>query len=186
MIYTKTTLNAGELISIEEPFCSILLPTMKYIRCAHCKCENNLILIPCPNCTSAMFCSESCLSEATNTFHKFECPIIDLLFTLFNKIHLIALRVSLTALNIFDNCREFMEYFEVADNKNQNSFSLDYKNFNRKEHYKAIHDLVTNEEKRSISDLFQRAAIIAVLKYYLLTYTPLKGLLMVGKEKEFF
>lgn len=176
-IYTKTDLKPGDLVSIEESFCSVLLPPMRYIRCANCKQENYLTLIPCPNCTSAMFCSEKCQSEAYETFHKYECPLIDMLYTLFNKIHLTALRVSLIAFGLFENIEEFMEFCSDSRNQGQNSFSLDYTNFTRKEHYKAIHGLVTNQKKRSTADLFQRAVVAAVLKRYLIHNSPLKNCL---------
>lgn len=133
-----------------------------------------------------MYCSEKCLNEAYNTFHMYECPIIDFLFELFNKIHLIALRVVLTTINLFDNIDYCIEFCQSEKNLNQNSFTLDYTNFTKKEHYRAIHGLVTNQDKRIIADLFQRAVIAATLKKYLVEYTKLKDILNTENYSNFF
>lgn len=185
-IYTKKDLRPGDLVAIDDPFCTILLPPVRYIRCANCTKENYLTLIPCPNCTSAMFCSKKCLEEGTNSFHQYECPIIDFLFTLFNKIHLIALRVSLVALSLFGTVDELREFCNEPCNQNQSAFDLNYQKFSKREHYRAIHGLVTNQDKRSVSDFFQRGTIAAVLKRFMIHRTPLKDILHDEDSVNFF
>ncbi|XP_055372440.1 SET and MYND domain-containing protein 4 [Condylostylus longicornis] len=182
-IISKKDLSPGDLVSIEKAFCSVLLPPMRYIRCANCKEENYFTLIPCVECTSAMFCSEKCQIEANKEFHQFECPIIDMLNNIFNKIHWTALRVTLTALTLFENIDECISFCRNPQNLSQCSFTLDYSNFDRKEYYKAIHGLVTNQCKRTLDDLFQRSVIAAVLKNFLLNHSPLKDYLG-GNEGE--
>lgn len=185
-ICTNRDLAVGDVVAFEEPFASSLLAPMRYIRCANCKRENYLTLIPCPNCTSAMFCSEICLEEAHDTFHKFECPIIDFIFTMFNKIHQIALRTCLTALSIFPNIDEFIAFCEDPNNQDQSVFTIDQTNLTPREHYRAIHGLVTNQGQRSTSDLFQRAVVCAVLKRFVIEHTPLKEFLCGIKGENFF
>ncbi|XP_061399998.1 SET and MYND domain-containing protein 4 [Musca vetustissima] len=185
-VCTNRKLVVGDLIATEEPFCSTLLPPMRYIRCATCKVENYLTLIPCESCCSAMFCSEECREKAVNTFHKYECPVIDLLHTMFNKIHGIALRVCLSALELFPTIEELMAFCEDPDNQNRSAFDLDYNNFTAKEHYRAIHGLVTNQHLRSVSDLFQRSVVCAVLKHFMINFTPLKEYLGGEEGENFF
>lgn len=185
-VCTNKNLVAGDVVAFEEPFASSLLSPMRYIRCANCKRENYLTLIPCPNCTSAMFCNESCRLEAYNIFHKFECPIIDFLFTMFNKIHQIALRTCLTAIHLFSNIDDLIAFCEDPLNQNQSAFTIDHSNLTPREHYRAIHGLVTNQEYRSTSDLFQRAVVCAVLKRFVMEHTPLKEFLSGRRGEDVF
>lgn len=185
-ICTKRDLVVGDLVATDEPFCSTLLAAMCYIRCATCKSENDLTLIPCERCCSAMFCSPECRQQAMNTFHKYECPVIDLLYTIFNKIHGIALRVCLTVLDLFPNVEELITFCQNPDNQNCSVFDLDYSNFSKREHYRAIHGLVTNQHLRSISDIFQRSVVCAVLKHFMINYTPLKDYLGGLEGENFF
>ncbi|XP_037951291.1 SET and MYND domain-containing protein 4-like isoform X2 [Teleopsis dalmanni] len=185
-LYTNRDLVVGDLIATEEPFCSTLLPPMRYIRCATCKQENYLTLIPCDSCCSVMFCSEECRDRATATFHKYECPIIDLLYKMFNKIHGIALRVCLTAIELFPTIEELISFCDDPENQNKSAFDLDYTNFTPREHYRAIHGLVTNQHLRSVSDLFQRSVVCAVLKHFIIEYTPLKEFLGGDEGQNFF
>ncbi|XP_037825003.1 SET and MYND domain-containing protein 4 [Lucilia sericata] len=185
-ICAKRDLVVGDLVATDEPFCSTLLPPMRFIRCATCKEEKYLTLIPCESCCSVMFCSEECRETAVNTFHKYECPVIDLLHTMFNKIHGIALRVCLSALELFPTIEELMAFCDEPDNQNRSAFDLDYTNFTPREHYRAIHGLVTNQHLRSVSDLFQRSVVCAVLKHFMINYTPLKDFLGGEEGQNFF
>jgi hypothetical protein len=59
-IVTKTALKVGDIVSIETPFCGVLLSESKMLqipqdnihqRCSNCLKENALDLIPCQNCS---------------------------------------------------------------------------------------------------------------------------------------
>jgi hypothetical protein len=76
-ITTSRNLKAGDVVAIEKPFSSYLLPEFKYKRCNNCRKENMMSLIPCCYCTSAMFCSARCQDEAHQNYHKYECPVFD-------------------------------------------------------------------------------------------------------------
>ncbi|XP_037024650.1 SET and MYND domain-containing protein 4-like [Bradysia coprophila] len=186
-ITTNIELSPGEVVAIEEPYAVYLQNTSRYHRCTNCLAENNLNLIPCPLCTNAMFCSEGCLKQAYEEHHQFECPIIDCLATLFNKIHMTALRVTLKALQSFESIDEMMQFCRENESSNATTFSLDHtRNLSALERYKPIHCLATNEEKRKASDLFQRATIAAVLKNQLLKHTKLKDILTTDDSQSAF
>ncbi|EDW73803.1 uncharacterized protein Dwil_GK19653 [Drosophila willistoni] len=185
-IVTKQDLVVGDLVAIEQPFCSTLLPPMRYIRCATCKMENYLTLIPCDSCCSVMFCSEECKTKAMTTFHRYECPIIDFLHRMFNKIHGIALRTTLAALELHSSIEDLMSYCDKPENQDKCAFDLDYGQLTPQESYRAIHGLVTNQHLRSVSDLFQRSVVCAVLKHFIIEYTPLKEYLGGEDGRNFF
>ncbi|KAH8320899.1 hypothetical protein KR067_011895 [Drosophila pandora] len=185
-IVTNRDLVVGDLVAVEQPFCSTLLPPMRYIRCATCKRENYLTLIPCDSCCSVMFCSEECKQQAMSTFHRFECPIIDFLYRMFNKIHGIALRTTLAALDLYPTIEELMAFCEQPENQHKCAFDLDYGQLTPQEHYRAIHGLVTNQHLRSVSDLFQRSVVCAILKHFIIEYTPLKDHLGGEDGRNFF
>lgn len=176
-IFTKTALNVGDVVAMEDPYCTALLPAMRYIRCAYCTKEACFTLIPCGNCTSAMFCSEDCREKGWREFHKYECPIIDFLLDSCTKIHLTALRTCFVTLSLFSNINECRAFCENSDNIDKNVFDLNYKEISKLEEYRAVHGLVTNEEKRPVNDLFQRATLGATIKNILLEFTPLKEFL---------
>ncbi|EDW35856.1 GL16991 [Drosophila persimilis] len=185
-VVTNRDLVVGDLVAVEQPFCSTLLPPMRYIRCATCKRENYLTLIPCDSCCSVMFCSEECKLRATSSFHRFECPIIDFLHRMFNKIHGIALRTTMAALDLYPSIEELMAFCEQPQNQHKCAFDLDYSQLSAQEHYRAIHGLVTNQHLRSVSDLFQRSVVCAVLKHFIIEYTPLKDFLGGEDGRNFF
>lgn len=181
-IYTKRDLKPGDVLAIEDPYCATLLPAMKYIRCAYCTKENSFTLIPCTHCTSAMFCSEICRDKAWSIFHKYECPVIDFLFDTCTKIQLTAMRTCLTTLSLFDNVTDCRQFCEDTNHQSKTVFDLNFSNFTKIEEYKAVHGLVTNQDKRLVNDLFQRAVICATIRNILIEYTPLKA--MLGKDIE--
>lgn len=75
-VITNRDLDVGQIIAIEEPFCTSLSNKVQYERCENCCLEQSRNLILCIECTAVMFCSELCRTEAWDRFHKLECPII--------------------------------------------------------------------------------------------------------------
>lgn len=185
-VYTKVDLKPGNVVAIEKPYCVTLLPAMRYNRCSFCCAENYFTLIPCKICTSAMFCNEDCRSKAWDSFHKYECPIIDFLFDACTKIQLTALRTCLVTLSTFGDIEECRKFCKDPENESKTVFDLNFDNLTKIEEYKAVNGLVTNQDKRLVNDLFQRAVICATIKNILLEYTPLKTLLGENIENHSF
>lgn len=183
-IVTNRDLKVGQVVAIEDGFCTLTLPCVSYQRCANCLDECELSLIPCDHCTSTMFCSEECANEAYDSFHKYECPVIDFIHKMFNSIQLSAIRVSLCALTSFDSIADLLHFTKDPTNHAINAFTLDYSRepMPKSELYKPIHTLETNQEKRSTADLFQRAVVTAVIRKALLENTPLTELLQLDDE----
>lgn len=186
-IITNSELNPGQVIAIEEPYAVTLQAINRYHRCANCLTENSLSLIPCPACTNAMFCSQKCLTQANEEFHRFECLISDYLLLFFNKIHLSALRVTLKAIGSFESIEEMVEFCRENENANVTTFSFTHTSaLSARERYQQIHCLATNQDKRTPSDLFQRATIAAVLYNQLMKNTKLVDILTTDSSRATF
>lgn len=184
-IITNRDLSVGKVVAIEESFCSWTLPSVRYTRCAYCLEENNYNLIPCDYCTSTMYCNVNCAAEAFKSFHLFECPVIDFIYKMLNIIQLSAVRVSICAITSFDNVELLQQFVDDPASAKMNAFTLEYeKDMPKLELYKPIHNLETNQSKRTTADLFQRAVITAVIFRTLMDHTQLNEMLPTEENKK--
>lgn len=138
-------IRPGDVIALEEPFGKMLLKERKLDHCHHCL-KPSYNLLPCPQCTEALFCSKTCLEDARERYHKYECPILAFLYNFnLSKLDLIAMRVAVLA----------MDHYATLETKPSEVY--------KSGRYEEIHHLVTNTEKRTNADLFSKAATAAVL-----------------------
>lgn len=184
-IIANRDLSVGKVVAIEDSFCSWTLPSVRYTRCAYCLEENDYNLIPCDYCTSTMYCNVNCAAEAFKSFHLFECPVIDFMYKMLNIIQLSAVRVSICAITSFDKVDLLQQFATDPESAKINAFTLDYrKDMPKMELYKPIHNLETNQSKRTTADLFQRAIITAVIYRKLMDNTPLSEMLPTDDNKK--
>ncbi len=183
-IVTTRPLKPGDIVVMEKPFEVALLPDYKYSHCTFCLKQNELSLIPCPSCTSAMYCSAECMAMAYDQFHKYECQIIDALYSLFTKIYLMAVRLLLTTIHQFKTMDGVEAVVREIGEKDTNPFTL--KSNDRNEMFKAVHMLATNETKRKNADMFQRSVLVAILYNLFIEHTDLKALLEKDSHKDLF
>lgn len=184
-IVTNRDLSVGKVVAIEDSFCSWTLPAVRYTRCTNCLEEHYYNLIPCEHCTSAMFCSQECVNEAHQNFHRFECPVIDFMYKMLNIIHLSAVRVAICALTSFESVDALQSFINDPESANVNAFTLNYRDeMANSELYKPIHTLETNQNQRTTADLFQRAVITAVIYRSLIQSTPLDELLQSDSQRK--
>lgn len=112
-------LQVGDVIAIDQPFCTAISREARYMFSANCFRENDLDLIPCPNCHSAMFCSPECLSGANEAFHSIECPIVDVLVRapkLEYEAYL-TFRLFILAMKSFKTADELMQFTKDLENR---------------------------------------------------------------------
>ncbi|CRL03055.1 CLUMA_CG016778, isoform A [Clunio marinus] len=158
-IITTKPLHVGDIIAIEKPFCSVLLSESKFLkvdkenkfqRCRNCLKDNQLDLIPCSGCCEVMFCSDKCHQEANERFHKYECPVMNLLLKS-GSVN-IALQIFFIALSACDGSIENLQNF-MLETENTNSTVFDY-NFsqdsfvsNTKNYLKCLTSLTRSQRK---------------------------------------
>lgn len=98
-----------------------------YKKCTHCLKSNNFNLIPCNQCSVAMFCTKDCINARKN-FHKYECkimtPIINILCDE-GRLPWISLRLLLMTLMYYPDMHELAKMMsDIQKTKFQ------FKNFN--------------------------------------------------------
>lgn len=187
-IVTNKRLKPGEIIAIEEPFCKCLLRGENYKYCCNCLNDNSLYLIPCPNCTQVMFCSDKCLKEGTYKFHRFECGLVEVLDKICTKIMRVSMRNFLEGFALFSfdplSFRNFWN--ESCDQKEQTVFNFDLANEQMRKirTLKCMERLVMLADERSCADLFQRAGIVALMVNLFLTHSKLKEILDSDRNQD--
>ncbi|XP_058461263.1 histone-lysine N-methyltransferase SMYD3-like isoform X2 [Malaya genurostris] len=124
-------LKVGNLALIEKFSLLVLEHESAYSRCNHCGFGNNLDLIPCRTCCSAMYCSEQCRANAYNQYHRFECGITEDLKCLFKgpkptRVFHIALRLFWIAMgDLLKNAEAFCLEYKQNLNDYRNPLNVD-------------------------------------------------------------
>ncbi|CRK89366.1 CLUMA_CG003122, isoform A [Clunio marinus] len=148
-VTTNHSLKVGDIISIEEPFCKVLLSKSKfrkipksniYQKCSNCLRDNSLDLIPCNSCCLSMFCSIECMETALKRFHRYECSIMAKLLES-GSVHM-AMRLFFIALSKFDGCFEKLEDFISNENK-MTIFDCDLKSSEREGNERMLRSLMS-------------------------------------------
>lgn len=190
-IVSNENLSAGTVLAIEQPFSKIVVPGARYERCANCLARNMLDLLTCNSCCSVMFCSEECRKIGNEKFHKYECGLVTALDELFSKTYLIALRTFFEALDVSKTPAQLKEFLDSI--KDSNSTIMDFKytdpESQRKNALHSLDALVTVEKSPfcTVSDLFQRSNVCAILCNVMLNHSPaLKSILQTESDKKLF
>lgn len=163
----KHSVTTGEVVAVEVPYSSVLLPARYYSHCSLCFLHAPA-LIECPQCTTAMYCSTDCLIKDKKK-HEFECKVVERLAALpIEKMELLALRILIDAL--CEGCcvgallERLPNSGAVTDSRDDTYRCLDIRR---------IYDLIGNTEKRSVSDLFRRAFTACIIVQALKKYSKL-------------
>ena len=92
---------SGEILIIETPYSSILLPEYYGTHCQSCFIRI-LAPIPCWFCCKVRFCSDICRLEAWERFHKVECQQLDLILdSTLGKMAMLAMRILTSSGKIY-------------------------------------------------------------------------------------
>lgn len=143
-IVTNKPLSVGDILAIEKPFFKILKTdpaddeypeSNLYQYCANCLDDNLMDLIPCSRCSTTMFCSPKCLNEANETFHQYECCVLQSLNETGN--YRMSLRCLFDALSICDGSVEELErIMKKSDETSPTVFNFDFSNAKNPENAK--------------------------------------------------
>lgn len=160
-------LKPGDVIMIEKPYSAVLLPSDWYNKCTNCLASNYLNLIPCTNCNYAMFCSTNCRVEAYTRFHCYECPIMEEIKELLQPELMIALRNTIRGICVFTDLDKLGETLHKNTDR-RSDFEIDFKSIEEEKMFEVVANQATNQDRRSLEDLFHFTAAGSVL-YKLLT-----------------
>lgn len=134
-------LEVGDVICVEVAYVKCIQPEQVYKRCTHCLEEAPHLLMPCPKCTSAMFCSEECQEDAWDTYHKHECAISEELLVLDEDVSRLAMRTFLTVIHLFDgDIATLQRFLEQNKHRKISAFDLDHSALCKKEQFLAYYN----------------------------------------------
>ena len=87
-------IEPGELLAVDQPFVKHLDKEHTKTHCWHCLANTQFLpIFACPNCSGVLFCSETCRTIATETYHKFECGFTDVLYQADVGVWILAYRI---------------------------------------------------------------------------------------------
>lgn len=79
-VVANDDIKVGEILFMEKPYASVLLPSFYESYCHHCSATlSGLPVMPCKQCNQVSYCSKQCVDESWMAYHKFECGYLDLL-----------------------------------------------------------------------------------------------------------
>ncbi|XP_058448674.1 SET and MYND domain-containing protein 4-like [Malaya genurostris] len=125
-----------------------------------------------------MFCSEMCQQMAYKSYHRIECPIKKHVHEFFlSENGIMPIRTTIMAISSFDyDLQDLLQHVETLEGSSLNSFDLDWTNLHAKQIYSTIHMLATNQNLRTLKEIFLLAAVCIVVSEALLNYTSLRSL----------
>lgn len=153
----------GDILVIEKPFASVLLPRHLETHCYHCLRRATNIPIPCCQCSTVRYCSEACAKQSWDSCHSIECQYLDLIHQAgLGGNDLLALRIVAKAgYKCLMNFRQKLQQ-GLCNVSGRDSGCREEGTYNS-EDYLPIYCLVTHSDDRSMSDLFRRTMISVFL-----------------------
>lgn len=163
-------MGVGKILAIDSNFCPTITIEGRRMRCANCYRENFYSLVPCPNCTSTMFCNnrDKCREEAMATHHGVECQIVD--FLLSNYDYRFVARLLVTTFRSAEDVDDFMAFARTKPSWEFNAYNVWQlpRPLPRNFRAKCVYTFVTNDEQRLETDRFkfarQAAHLLLVLR----------------------
>jgi len=175
LLIAKEDIPPGEILIVETPYSSIVLPEYYNSHCQSCYMRVKAP-IPCWFCAKVRFCSDICRVEAWERFHKVECQQLDLILdSTLGKMAMLSMRILTSSGKIY------LDYIiqKLAEEEEGRKGLQDSNRrlaFNEEEvydaaDYRTIYSLVTNARQRGVGDLFKRA-LMALYLLRILEATP--------------
>jgi SET and MYND domain-containing protein 4 len=174
-IVANRDLKVGDIVVVEPTFQSQLQKKYNYQRCANCLAENDLSLIPCPGCTSTMFCSPACLTVANVKFHKIECPIVEAISELEDDNLLMALRIVLKFVHDFETVETLGVLARICD-ENKKTMRMPDEGASMLDRFQFFHQLQHNIYRLEEEQMLRAAVPVALLVKLLTEKTNMKEL----------
>lgn len=140
-LFPDDMFQPGDVLLEEEALVAMNDPKFRFVNCNYCTEMKAFQLIPCPTCTSVLYCSVWCLEKDAQSVHRFECGIMEKL----NHLHtpgLIGPRMFFTGLTLFnDDIVEMRKFCESHRRSGANPLDLDYREIEPIEKFKNFHQV---------------------------------------------
>ncbi|XP_055618068.1 SET and MYND domain-containing protein 4-like [Toxorhynchites rutilus septentrionalis] len=186
-IKTNQDLHVGDVIMIDKPFVSTLFSRLKYQRCTYCQSDSLLYLMPCLECTDAMFCTVDCRERAFNEYHRFECSVLGEMRELImeDTVLFLALRILLKGISAFnDDLDNLVKQTKEVSKKPLYIFNQNWNGINTQKCFLAIQTLICHEDDMKEHNYAASYNSVHLILEQLLRYTPLKDICKNDEHKE--
>lgn len=150
---------------MEKAYCAIILPEFALDYCPVCfrriydesngQFDKQLNVEPCNKCTSVLYCSQACQSQAIEdcSFHRFECGVQK---TLLHNLGIAHLAYRIVASTKWDVLRAFAQYEIDNTMSTTDLMKIDYRKSDHRDcDYKQVFNLMTHEQNTHVDDLFK-------------------------------
>ena len=145
-------IEIGEVLIVEKPFSSTLLPGFSLNHCNNC-CNRVLSPLPCTECSEVVYCSENCQKTAWDVFHKCECDVLSAIREADIGLGHLAVRTVLKAgLEGITKCSDEEPFME----KEQIMAGFDADGMYDSQNYSTVYNLVSHTTERDTQNLVTR------------------------------
>lgn len=162
-------ITVGDIVLVESPYVSVLSTELFAVRCFHCF-RSLSVPVPCFRCTRARYCSERCRSVSWETYHRIECPTLEVLIaSRTGSISQLALRTT-----IVTGLQRMLKYKRNPKSDMTEALQSLFTNSDGVYigGYISVYSLLSHAEMRSTTDLLQYS-ILAVWLTMILHQTNL-------------
>merc|ERR1719221_277265 len=174
-LVAENDISPGEMLLVEKPYSSILLPEYYSSHCQTCY-QRVLAAMPCWCCSKVRFCSDECRLDAWESFHKIECQQLDLITGAnLGKNAMLAFRILTSSGKIYleyvvNKVKEELEKSE-SEGGGPEKVGFNEEGVSDAADYRTIYTLVGNTKHRGVGDLFKRG-LMAAFMLKILELTP--------------
>lgn len=151
----------GTYLVQEKPHVACLLQIYSQSHCQFCFKRTN-VPIACSNCADVIFCSPKCRDAACNSYHRFECGVMQ---HLWNSGISVTCQMALRTI-----AQKSLKYFlDMKDELAELRTHPDYTRTDAfpNDDYRRVFVLVTHEKDRTFEDIFHRIVMASFLTHCL-------------------
>ena len=173
LLVAKEDILPGEIVIVETPYSSIVLPEYYGTHCQSCYARVKAP-IPCWFCAKVRFCSDVCRVESWERFHKVECQQLELILdTSLGKMAMLSMRILTSSGKIYLDyiIGKLREEEDARKTEMQRKVAFNEEEIYDAADYRTVYSLVTNSKQRGVGDLFKRA-LMALYLLKILESTP--------------
>uniref|UniRef100_A0A0A9Y9W7 SET and MYND domain-containing protein 4 n=1 Tax=Lygus hesperus TaxID=30085 RepID=A0A0A9Y9W7_LYGHE len=157
----------GDVLAIEKPFASVLLPPSYDFFCDFCKkrCHSS---VPCLYCCDIVFCNEVCREKSWSSHHSIECDLLPSLIAMgCDKMELLSIRILLIATECGKRFQKLIDSYFAESSRASPELKGFVDSKYLSDDYCSTHYLETNCDSRSSEDIFRRGTISACIIHVL-------------------